>query len=253
MALAVRAFILAVGLAVVICDDGAAQDLTLIGPDFPPYYEIDAAGEMTGELVVLYDRILSHAGLVWRGVGVRPAKRTMVDLVAGAADSSLLVDNPLLSDRPHIIRTREPVGELVLNLYGARPLPFAMDRMAMQDQRVAVMRGYGYGGLRAWLDNPANRVEIREFNSEAPAIRFVDAGRADFALLYDVGFENAIAEIGAWPSNIRVANLQRVPLYIHINRQTVADADAVRARIEASHAALVREGVLPAVRDNEGS
>lgn len=251
--MAVKAFISAITFAVVACGHAASQDLTLIGPDFPPYYTVDERGEMQGELVALYDRILSQAGLPWRGVGVRPAKRTMLDLVEGAADSSLLVDNPLLSDRRNLIRTRSPVGELVLNAYAARPMPMRMGREALTGQRVAVMRGYGYGGLRAWLDDQANQVSVKEFSSEAPMVRFVRAGRADFALLYDVSFANALEELGAWPADIRVANLQRVPLYIHINTETVADATAVRARLEESYASLVRAGVLPPIAADEGS
>lgn len=225
----------------------AGQEISLIGPDFPPYYVAGDNGRMEGELVALFDQIVTHAGLTWRPAGIVPPKRTMVALSGGEADASLLVDNPLLSRNPAMIRTRQPVGALILNIYGRAPIADGFRKEELTGRSVAVIRGYGYGGLSAWLEAPENGVSVKPFDNVEAMLLFLGRGRADFGVMYDVNFARAAAALGAEAPPLSAFTLSRVPLYIHLNSDTVDNAADLLARIEASHADLVRGGALPPV------
>jgi polar amino acid transport system substrate-binding protein len=219
-----------------------AADIRLAGPDFLPYYEMDN-GRMVGALALILEKIWSNTGASVQGQ-VFPATRLMSNLIDGSSDSSLLVRNPALDDSPDVIRSPVPISELVLNVYTVgRPAP-PIGQDDLRGSSVIVMRGYGYGGLRSWMDQKDNRISLIEANNVEAALSMLIAKRARFALLYDVNFTAARQALGSQPDDLFATSLQRVPTYIYISRKSVPNADAVMDRIMQSYADLVARGVL---------
>lgn len=217
--------------------------LHLAGPMFAPYYDFGDNNKPTGELVQLYALIVEQAGFKWDGA-IIPAKRVMKALADGVYDSSILVKNPLLEQSGNILSSPVPVSELILNVYYHDMLPEPASDAALLGKKVVVMRGYGYGGLRAWLDEPRNNITLFEIDSFSSAIRLIETGRADYALLYDVNFSAGEKELGRKAEGIRSYNLQRVPLYIHLNKTQIANAEQVMAQLMTSYHQLLKLGVL---------
>lgn len=229
------------------------RTLLISGPPFPTGWMYLEDGSVGGIRLDFFDKVATHAGFDWRGE-LYPAKRLMGFLVSGEVDLSMLVKNPLL-DKPEILTGSEPVYTENLNVYGPEGSAPVAYRSDLKGKRVVVMRGYGYGGFRNWLDDPANEVELFEVDTFQQAISVLILRDMDYALLYDLNFEsglNALAiedkealleaarafTITAWSS---------VPVYFHLSRKALPDAEEVMARLMASFRALREAGEVPPV------
>lgn len=256
MAAGGRSFFGAIALLLAGTMAEAAEPLSLIGPDFPPFYTERADGGMGGALPALFSRIAAHAEVAWRPAGVLPTERAIRALADGGFSVSLLVENPILTASGNVTRSALPVGELMLNLYGqaALDLPSDFTWRDFKHLRIGVRRGYGYGGLRGYLDDPENAVTLRIAETDGALLAALIAEEIDAALMYVQNFENAVIEIGVWPTDIMVRQLERVPLFIFVNHAVTPGAQAILDRLEASFASLSRAGELAPVggpRDGE--
>lgn len=254
MTIGARSLLGAIAFLVVGTTAVTAEPLTLVGPDFPPFYTGRADGGMGGALPALFRRIAAHAGVSWRPAGVMPTERAIRALAEGGASVSVLVENPILTASANITRSAAPVGELTLNFYGqgAMVWPSSLSRRDFENARIGVRRGYGYGGLRSWLDEPANAVKLKIVDTDGELLAALIEGKIDGALMYVQNFENAVIEIGEWPSDFTVHEVERVPLFVFINHAVTPGAQAIMDRLDASFASLSRRGELAPVGDPRG-
>lgn len=228
-------------MAALLCTAAVqAAELRLAGPEFPPYYQIEN-GRPAGHLVDILARVIERAGHTWTGT-LYPAARLMTAMTDGRAQATLVVRNQVLDGSPAVLRSPEPVAEMVLNVYShGTPTPFGT-REDLKGKTFLVMRGYGYGGLRQWMD--ANGVNVQETNSFESAVRMLEAGRVPYALLYDVNYAAGVTALGHEPAGVHAAGFQRVPLYIYLNASAAADAQRLMDELMRSWHALVADGVL---------
>ncbi len=234
----------------------AAQNRTLIlsGPPFPTGWMLDTHGEIGGKRPEMFGEIANHAGYNWIGK-LFPAKRLMQSIAEGTVDLSMLVKNPLL-DKPDLILTSsEPIYTENLNIYGLKDSPPVEYRNDLQGKRIVVMRGYGYGGFKTWLDDPANQVELYEVDTFEQAISVLIKRDLDYALLYDLNFEAGlntllINENEALLDQAKAFTLtewSKVPVFFHLSKKALPDADQVLTRLMYSFHELQKEGVIPPV------
>lgn len=223
----------------------AAESLSLrmAGPDFAPYYFHDAEGKPTGELVRLYAMIVENAGYRWQG-SIIPARRVMHGLVKGQYDSSILVKNPLLENSAAMMTSPTHVSEMILNIYFHKDKPAIQGKEQLRGYSVAVMRGYGYGGLKRWLESEYNNLSVYELDSFASVIRLLESRRVDYALLYDVNFAEGVKDLGRSAKDIKSYTLNRVPLYFHLNKDKVPNASQVMEDLMESYRDLMTRGLL---------
>lgn len=239
--LAVGAVVLA--LCVAAAGPARAQaEIKLAGPEFAPYYE-KLDGKMSGPLAEILAAIWSHAGFRTTG-DIFPAARLMQNLVDGVSDSSLLVRNQTLDGAATVLRSPTAITEMVLNVYSLNAPVTIASRDDLRGKPVVVMRGYGYGGLRSWMDQTETGITLQEANNVESAVNMVSAGRAPLALLYDVNFAAAVKALGKRPANIVENEFQRVPLYIYVSKAVSNDPQATMDRLMASYQDLLKKGAL---------
>jgi ABC-type amino acid transport substrate-binding protein len=236
---------IAVALGLCLAALGAPRahaEVRLAGPDFVPYYQA-VDGRMTGPLADILTLIWTTAGFQTKGA-IFPAPRLMQNLVDGSSDSSLLVRNQTLDQAATVLRSPRAITEMVLNVYSISGPVAVASRDDLRGRSIVVMRGYGYGGLRTWMDQTDNAITLQEANTVESAVSMLSAGRAPLALLYDVNFAAAIQALGKRPDNIVENPFQRVPLYIYVNRKVSSDPQATMDRLMAAYDALVQKGAL---------
>lgn len=217
--------------------------LRMAGPDFAPYYYHDTAGKPAGELVRLYAMIVENAGYHWQG-SIIPAGRLMHGLAKGQYDSSILVKNPLLEKTDAILVSPIHVSELILNVYSHQSKPVVQHKEQLRGHSIAVMRGYGYGGLKRWLDSEYNNLNVYELDSFSSVIRLLESQRVDYALLYDVNFAEGTKDLGRPARDVKLSTLTRVPLFFHLNKHKIPNANQVMGDLMASYHDLIARGVL---------
>ena len=217
--------------------------LRMAGPDFAPYYYHDTEGQPAGELVRLYSMIVENAGYRWQG-SIIPARRVMHGLAKGQYDSSILVKNPLLEKSAAMLVSPIHVSELILNIYSHQEMSAIQRKEQLRGHSIAVMRGYGYGGLKRWLDSEYNNLNVYELDSFSSVIRLLENQRVDYALLYDVNFAQGTQELGRPARELKLSTLTRVPLYFHLNKHKVPNAVQVMNNLMESYHDLIARGVL---------
>lgn len=216
--------------------------LRLGGPIFPPYFEI-VDGKVVGVMLDRVKIILAEAGYQ-TSVGVRPPSRLLQDLLAGEFDICVITRNAAMDASPRWMSSAESVGALTLNLYSHREPLTLKSREDLRGRAIVVMRGYSYGDLRAWLDQPQNGVTLTEVNDFGAALRLVAMGRVPNALLYDVNYAAAAAEIGAQVDRVVVNPFLQVPVFLYLNKQAVADPEATMRALVAAYQKLLAQGRL---------
>jgi len=215
----------------------SAEDaLRLVGPDFPPFY-VKEAGGVGGSLTELLTDLVAEAGIRVASFDILPTARAIDMLARGDADATLLVENTTLA-QAGVLRSDRVVGELVLEVVARPGQPVPTTRDELVGRSLAVMRGYSYAGLAAWLRE--RNVEMTEANDEEQVVRMVEAGRVDAALLYDVNLAGAEARLG------RALEVERrrfiaLPVYIMLNARLEGAPDLLR-RLSDAYDRMVADG-----------
>ena len=215
----------------------------LAGPVFPPYYYYDDQKNLKGDLVDIYAKIIENAGYKWQGE-LLPARRLMSSLENGQFDSSLLVQNTVVQNPENFMCLPFPISQVYLNTYSK------MDKMIIQKKedllhsKVIVMRGYGYGGIRAWLDDHKYEITLIETNSFDSALLMLENDRADYALLYEVNYETALETLGFRPDNIQETLLESVPIFLHLTKSQFKNPEAILKDLTDSYFDLIHRGKL---------
>ncbi|GAA3952679.1 hypothetical protein [Allohahella marinimesophila] len=236
----------------------ASPNLILGGPVFPTGWMYLDNGSVGGQRPEFFDKVARHAGFSWQGQ-LFPAKRLMSNLLQGHVEITMLVQNPLL-DQPNLILSgEEAIYTENLNIYGksgSAPVRYRSDLMG---KKIVVMRGYGYGGFKRWLDDPDNRVQQFEVDSFQQAISVLIERQQDYALLYDLNLEaglKALSKDGDHAASkqakqFTVTKWAKVPVYFHLSKRALPDAQAVLDKLMNSVHELQDEGVLPLVELQE--
>lgn len=230
--------------------DLLAEHITIGAPDFPPYYQKSSRGTLSGELTRLFSDIATQAGYSWSGTIV-PAQRVMHELLNGRFNSSILVENPMLDHAPNLLKSPYPVSEITLNVYyptlkNSSDKGAVFDRGQLKNSKVAVMRGYGYGGLRKWLNQPEQGITVIEIDHFSSAVRLLENQRVHYALLYDVNFIAALKQLKRPARDISSTLLSELPLYLYLylNTQDFPTPVETMDRLMQSHRQLSQQGSL---------
>ena len=233
------------------------RTLILSGPIFPIGWMYEDSGKVGGTRPEFFDKIAGHAGYNWTGK-LYPAKRLMESIAQGQVDLSMLVLNPLLNKPALILTSEEPIYTENLNLYSPKGTPPVQYRSDLKGKKIVVMRGFGYGGFKTWLDDPRNNVTQFEVDTFVQAINVLVSRTQDYALLYDLNFQSVLEELERTDKKmfhlakkLTVTNWSRVPVYFHLSRKALSDAEQVLDRLMKSFHALQAEGVLPKVETTD--
>ena len=219
---------------------GQEPTLKFGGPLFPPYFEIQGETPVGGA-VPLLTSIIQGAGFK-PAIEVQPAVRLIQKLEEGEIDMAMLVQNDSLDVATKYVRSPLSIWEVVLNLYShAQPVEIR-SREDLRGKRIAVIRGYGYGGLRDWMALPENNILLTEVYSPEVALRVVSHGRVPFALLYEDAYQVEMRQLRESLPNIQLNSFQRIPSYLYLHRRAVADPEARMAAMMAAYRDLVLKG-----------
>lgn len=241
-----REFLAALGGgAYAVHSSGALADkatLRVGGPIIPPYWE-RRDGKPEGSLVDLMAKVMAEAGFGMT-IDIFPSARLAHEITTGAVDLVITMRHSKLDEAPVLLRSPDPIAVLWLNLYSHRePFKFAA-QSDLRGQTIVVVRGYGYGSLRRWLDEPENQVTLIEVNDAKAALLMVSTGRAPLALAYDINYDHAVEQFGGALPDVVTNPLTMLPAHLYLNRESVGSPEAIMAAIIAAHGRLIARGVL---------
>lgn len=203
---------------------------------------LNARGEPDNPLLRLADRLFARAGISWRA-GSYPASRMFRNLQDGTSQFSMLVRAPVLEEC--CLFSQKPVAVAEIRVYrrsGAAPIRSQSDLVG---KRVISIRGYSYGGLAAFLGDPANRITHEPTQSHASAFRMLAGARADYLIDYAGPAQEVLAAEPIEGIVFDVLNRQEV--YLVLSKR-YPDADAVMTKLETIADTLDLEALIGAER-----
>jgi len=195
-------------------------------------------GELENPLLVFAARLFTRVGIEWRAKAY-PAARMAEALRDGTATFSMLVDSPAL--RNCCLWSRMPVAQTEMRIFRLADRPPVDGREGLIGKDVITIRGYTYGGLKGFLDDPANRVSDNVAGTREAAFAMLRNGRAD----YLIDYAGPAAEIlAAHPiDNLVIQTLQRLEIRL-VLAKSYPDAERVMARLESA-AENLRQSAAP--------
>lgn len=204
---------------------------------------VNERGTPDNPLLRVAAALFARAGIPWHGKDY-PATRMFNQLRDGTAQFSMLVKAPALQECCLFGAT--PVTGSEVRVYRTAGKPPVRSLADLAGRRVVTIRGYSYGGMLGFLDDPANRITNHAAVKHDDAFAMLEAGRGDYLLDYAGPAAEVLA---ARPiAGVESDPLSRQDVFLVLSR-SYPDAPAVLARLEAILATLDVEALMkPAVR-----
>lgn len=187
---------------------------------------INGKEQPTTPMLFVANELFKRANLTWRATAY-PAKRLFSNLKNGETNFSILVRASSLLDS--CIFSKKPVYSTNLNVYYIGDKPPITTKENLKGTRLGTIRGYSYGKLRKFIEDPKNNIKNEVTNTHNSAFRMLELGRVDYVLDYasaadDITSENSI-------SDIRLNTISKLNIYLVLSK-SYTNADELMKRLE---------------------
>ncbi len=212
-----------------------SDPLRMVFFPFPPFNYTTEQGDVRGDLVDLFRRMTNHLGVA-ADIREFPVARARAMIIAGEADV-LLTNNSAAELRGHILSSPQPIDELVTQAFTLAPTLVVQSQDDLRGRTVILQQRFAYGGIRQFIENPANRVALTgEPPDSASGLRMLLARRGEIYIQYRNKFQEAVDEIKP-TATIHAHTLSVIPIYINVS-QRHPQAQALLDRLVAAHAVV---------------
>jgi len=200
--------------------------------EMPPYYSQDGEGHPTGELIDTLNRVMAELGYRWQGQFM-PVPQALQGIVQGELDLLMIIRHPLVEGKAQYARS--PMGSMALMAFHRDTRPDIDRIQQLRGQRVAILRGYGYGGMLNQLLDPGNGLQITIADDHLDAFRRLDTDAVDYVLDYRKPGWRTIEQLK--PAGIIGNLLNEKPIYFVVSNRA-AQERRLLADLERASAAL---------------
>lgn len=181
---------------------------------FPPLYVVDKQQALGGILLDLMEQSLNRAGLAYRVQGY-PPKRLYFGLAEGKVDLFIgIKGNPLYDNK--VIYSINPVSYIELRIYALPGQEIPHTAAHLVSRRIAMIRGYGYGGLRPLLLSAKNKSFVTELNTHKNALAMLQSGRIQYLLDYKKPVETTLRKYAF--EDFDYYTLSKIPTYFIVSK-----------------------------------
>jgi ABC-type amino acid transport substrate-binding protein len=224
-----------------LLQDSFAKEKVIIGLfDFPPFYVMPASGDnYSGTKLDLLKTILEKADYPYEVKGY-PAKRMYGNLANGRTHLFMGIKGVPDYDK-EVIYSSNPYSKIVLNIYTKNNIAKPAGKEDLIGKKILIIRGYSYGGLISYFENPENKIILDPATDHVMAFKKFQKGRADYLIDYLSPSSEVLKTISI--PDIQVTQLFALDLYLIISKG-YKDHVALMSDMEKAHAQLVAEGTV---------
>lgn len=174
---------------------------------------VDQNGELDNPLLRLTGVILDEAKITWSHAEY-PAARLFRALADGSSNFTILVNAPQLQEC--CITSSQPIIETEVRIYRNFGATAIAQREELNGKKIITIRGYSYGRLKTFLDNPENSITQYSTDTRESAFAMLAAGRADYLLDYK---GPAIEALQRQPiEGVEFNTLEMIYIYLALHR-----------------------------------
>lgn len=207
--------------------------------DFPPYYIVKNENDVRGSLAEVIRKVLGRAGYTYVLNGY-PPKRLYKNIADGTVHVWLGVGG-VPDYEGKVLYSDIKVEEIEVRLYTLDGKPLLKSIEDLKGRTVILQRGYGYGGMVSFLEDPRNKITPDYTDGHELAFKKLLKGRADYLLDYRQPAEALIRKerIGG----VKSSSMKTLGVYFIISKKT-PDAENILKKIDAAYLTLKKEGAF---------
>lgn len=205
--------------------------------DFPPFYVVKSETQVEGSMADLLRSIMDKAGIAYELKGF-PPKRLYKNLAEGTTQIWMGIKG-VPEFEGMVLNSDIPVTEIEIRVYSKEGTPPIAAIPDFNGKKIITIRGFGYGGLIAYLENPANQVSTDPSDSHELAFKKLIKGRGDYVLDYKKPAEEALKASNIIGLNHTV--LKNIKVHLIISKQA-PDAENLLKKLEEAYLELKKEG-----------
>jgi len=224
----------------------SALQLKAGSTDFPPFYVINNDGSASGIYVDIMERTLEHAGLNYR-LDIYPTKRLYRNLGVGETDLFLGIKGSPEYDND-VLYSKMAISQLQMRIYAIGNTPLPSIKEDLNGHSVITMRGYGYGGLITYLENPNNSIEVTSTSEHRSSFLMLKNKRADYVINYKQPSKTALAALRI--DDLKYTSFYDAKVYFIMSKKTI-NAQQVMKKLEHAYLDLVNKNELEYINNDD--
>ena len=208
---------------------------------FPPLTFKSESGDITGDLAELTKQSLLAAGVKYEAIEY-PNRRIYSLLNEGKIDFGVFTRS-FISNPNDFIISQFAVSQIELRAYWVGQKTEIKTPEDLIGQRVILLSAYTYGGLRAFFNDPANKVTVvANMEQHDRAFEALNLGRGDYVLDYTGPSRLALNDLTI--DNLQSSVLSKLDVYFIIHK-SVNDAKAIMQSLDAHYLSTHRHSQIP--------
>ncbi len=158
-----------------------------------------------------------------------PVPQALREVVHGDIDMLMVIQHPLLQGKTSY--SQYPVDTMYLEAYHSKQHPSVSSIAALRNQRVALLRGYGYGGLLNQLLAPDNQLSITIADSHKQAFGLLAENKVDVVINYRRPSEQALSELQL--NDVVASPIQSSEIFFAVSEKSGQNLQLVKALDQA--------------------
>ena len=187
--------------------------------------------------------LFERTNLTWRATAY-PAKRLFRNLKNGESNFSILVRASSLLES--CIFSKTPIYSTDLNVYYIGDKPPITSIEDLKGTRLVTIRGYSYGSLRKFIENPKNNIIKEVTNTHSSAFKMLELGRADYLLDYASAANDIISQSSI--SDLRLNKMSQLDIFLVLSK-SYPNANELMTQLEN----IVQSLNIPEIIKRSGS
>lgn len=207
--------------------------------DFPPFYVVKSEFEVSGILADIIRKTLDRAGVKYVVSGF-PPKRLYFNLADGTSQLFMGVRG-VPEYEGHVLYSNIKIEEIEVRLYTLKDKPLLSSLNDLKGKKVITQRGYSYGGISTFLEDPANKITVDPTDGHDLLFKKLIRGRADYLLDYNQPAESVIKKDKI--TGLKYSIIKKLKVQFIISKKT-PDAENLLKKIDAAYLALKKEGAF---------
>lgn len=213
---------------------------------FPPFYVVNPDQTLSGIYLNILKKTLKHAGLKYR-IDVYPPKRLYRNLSKGITELVLGIKGSPEYDNNVLYSTTE-ISQIQMRVYatGNTKLPIIMKDI--NNHKIVTMRGYSYGGLVSYFEDPKNNIEVTLTSEHRSSFLMLKDHRTDYVINYKHPSETALENIEI--KDLKYTNFYDVKVYFIVSK-ALPNAEEILRKLEQAYLELVELGELEYIENDD--
>lgn len=214
--------------------------------NFPPFYVINSDGSASGIYLDIMERTLLHANLNYR-LDIYPTKRLYRNLGTGTTDLFLgIKGSPEYDD--HVLYSKFAISQIQMRIYAIGNTPLPSIKEDIDGHKIITMRGYGYGGLVKYFEDPNNNIEVTSTSEHRSSFLMLKNKRADYVINYKHPSETALASLKV--ENLKYTSFYDAEVFFIVSKKR-PDAQEVLTKLELAYLDLVSQNELEYIQNDD--